>query len=226
MPIKIALLGESMTDCWGECAELSSELKRLFKRSEFSIINHGLNDTRLGYGLHRISNHYLKRGQNTPPLSLSNPDIVIIESFAYNQHSDGPEGLTEYRDTLRRVFDEIEATTDAKILFYLTIPPHRDRFGENVPNFQNTSRVLRQGMADDIKLYLDEARRIAHDEGWQLADVCAEVEKRVEAGQNLRRFINQSNNVYPSQLGFEVTAGVLVQSLDDFRMIDESRSTE
>ena len=218
---KIALLGDSMTDSWGECPALRDELKRLYGRSAFVIENHGLGGTRLGYGLWRISNAYPKNGSQMPPLSMGNPDVVILESFAYNNRADGPEGLTEYRDVLRSVVEEIKATTKAKFLFCITIPPHRDRFVENVPNFYNTSKTQRQRMADESLLYLDEARRIALDEGWPLADVCADVQKRVAAGENLRRFINQGDNIHPSNYGFWVTARVLVRAIDEHRMIEE-----
>lgn len=219
---RIALLGDAMFESWGEeCPELRQELTRLYAYSQFEIENHGLAGTRSGYGLWRIANDYPKNGAIRRALSYSNPDIVIVESFAYTDSADGPEGLTEYRDILRRIWEEIRQTTHAKTLFCVTQPPERNRFLENVPNYVNSSRALRQRMADDVKLYLDEARAIAEDEGWLLADVCAEVERQVAGGEPHRRYIDQNNNCHPSRYGFAAQARVLVRTIDEGRLIEE-----
>lgn len=219
---KIALIGDSMIDKWGaDCPELYQELKRLYSHSEFIIENHGLMGTRAGYGLWRVSNDYQKNGMTCRSLSMFDPHVTIVESFAYSNRADGPEGLSEYRDGLRRLVEEIQATTASQILFCITLPPHRERFMENMPSYFNTSRSTRQRIADDVKLYLEEAGRIAQDEGWPLADVHSEIEKRVLAGESMRRFINQTDNVHPSRYGFEVMASIITRAMDNHRMIEE-----
>lgn len=219
---EVALLGDGMMASWGaECIELHRELTRLYAYTKFGIENHGLLGTRAGYGLWRIGHDYLQDGQLRQSLSYSNPDIVVIESFAYADCADGPEGLTEYRDILRRIWDEVRETTRAKTLFCITLPPHRNHFLEDVPNYRNTSRALRQRMADDVKLYLNEARSIAQDEGWPIADVCEEVEKKVSEKEPMRRFINQSDNLHPSRYGLETMARVIVRAIDEQGMVEE-----
>jgi len=219
---KIALTGDSMMAAWGpECPELLQELRRLFSHTEFSVDNHGLSNTRAGYGLWRMSNDYLADGEQRRSLSVANPDIVIIESFAYANRTDGPEGLGEYRDVLRRMFEEVERTTTAKAVFCITIPPDRDRFMENIPNYAFTSKATRQRMADDVQLYLDEARRIAQDENWPVADLAVEIEKRLDAKEPYRRFINQADNLHPSSYGFTLIAQMLVRTIDEYRMVEE-----
>ena len=70
----LALLGDSMTDCWGEdCPELAAELARRFPHTRFVIENHGLGGTRLGYGLWRIRHDYEKNGALRRCLSLFRP---------------------------------------------------------------------------------------------------------------------------------------------------------
>ena len=219
---KIALTGDSMMATWGpECPELLHEFKRLYSHSDFIIENHALSDTRAGYALWRMGNDYEVNGERRTSLSYSNPDVVIVESFAYTNRADGPEGLGEYRDVLRRMFEEIERTTTAKAIFCITLPPDRDRFMENISNYAFTSKATRQRMADDVQLYLDEARRIAQDENWPVADMAAEVEKRVTAKESYRRFINQADNLTPSRYGFSVIAQLIVRTIDNHRMIEE-----
>ncbi|MDF2439262.1 MAG: hypothetical protein JWN98_246 [Abditibacteriota bacterium] len=219
---KIALIGDSMFDAWGaDCPEMHQELKRLYSHSEFNIENHGLSGSRAGNALWRIGNDYPRNGQLCRCLSMFNPDVTIVESFAYSNSSDGPEGLSEYRDILRRLVEEIQVTTGSQVLFCLGIPPHRDKFLETMPNFFNTSRATRQRMADDVKLYLDEARRIALDEGWAYADVCMDIEKRALAGEHMRRFINQSDCLHPSRYGYQIMANHITRAIDNHRMIEE-----
>lgn len=221
--MKIALLGDSMTEKWGpDCPQLVAELSRLFIRTTFEVENHGLVGTRAGHGLWRVSHDYKDgSGAYRSCLSFGNPDIVIVESFAYTNSSDDAEGLTEYRDVLRRLMEEVERTTAAKILFAVVPGPDRDRYLENSPNYFHTSKITRQRLADRVKLYLEEALSIAQDEGWAVADAYSDVQKRVAAGDNIRRFINQSDTIHPSVYAYETIARVVVRAIDDARMIKE-----
>lgn len=219
---KLALIGDSMFEAWGaDCPEMYQELKRLYSHSEFVIENHGMTGSRAGHALWRISNDYPRDGQVCRSLSMFDPDVTIVESFAYSNRTDGPEGMSEYRDVLRRLVEEIQGTTGSQVLFCLGIPPHREKFLETMPSYFNTSRATRQRMADDVKLYLDEARRIAQDEGWPFVDICVDIEKRVLAGENMRRFINQSDSLHPSRYAYQIMATHITRGIDNHRMIEE-----
>ncbi len=217
----LSLLGDSQFARWGQCRELTTELTRLYGRSTFELVNYGLEGARVGNALFRICAPYESGGQTLPPLSFSNPTIVILESCAHSQFWDGPEGLSEYRDLLRRAWEEVGRTTTAKVLFCLSAAPPRDRFLEGSPLFVNTSKATRARHADGVKMYLDEARAIAHDEGWPLADIGAEIDKRVKAGESVRRFWEQHEGTSLSRYGFEAAARALVRELDNHRFIEE-----
>ena len=143
----------------------------------------------------------------------------MVESFAYNNRADGPAWLEEYDAALRQTVAALHEATRAKVLLHLTIPPNRERFIETVPNFHATSPERRAQMADEVTLYLAEVRRIAGEEGWALADVCAEVQKRVAGGEKLDWFINQSDMIHPSRYGYAISARVIVQALVEQEMI-------
>ena len=217
----LSLLGDSQLARWGECLELTTELARLYSHSSFSLANYGLEGARVGNALHRICAPSENSGKTMVPLSFQNPTIVILESCAHSQFWDGPEGLSEYRDLLRRAWDEIERTTTAKTLFCLSASPPRDRFLEGHPLFVNTSKATRARHADGVKMYLDEARSIAEDEGWPLADIGEEIDKRVKSGESVRRFWEQHEGTSLSRYGFEAAARALVRELDNSRMIEE-----
>ncbi len=217
----LSLLGDSQFARWGDCLELETELARLYSHSTFALSNYGMEGARVGNALHRICAPFEREGKTLLPLSFCNPTIVVLESCAHSQFWDGPEGLGEYRDLLRRVWDEIERTTTAKRLFCLSAPPPRDRFLEGNPLFVNTSKATRARHADGVKMYLDEARAIAEDEGWPLADIGDEIAKRVKAGESVRRFWEQHEGTSLSRYGFEAAARALVREFDNSRMIEE-----
>ncbi|BCM92182.1 hypothetical protein IAD21_04061 [Abditibacteriota bacterium] len=217
----LSLLGDSQFARWGTCLELQVELSRLYTHSTFELANYGLEGARIGNALHRICAPFERDGKTLPPLSFQNPRIVVLESCAHSQFWDGPEGLSEYRDLLRRAWDEIERTTTAKTLFCLSAPPPRDRFLEGNPLFFGTSKATRARHADGVKMYLDEARSIAEDEGWPLADIGEEIEKRVRSGESVRRFWEQHEGTSLSRYGFEAAARALVRELDNNRMVEE-----
>jgi hypothetical protein len=214
----LALLGDGAFGRFGpECPELLAELGRLYTHSTFDILNAGVEDSRMGHVLWRITTD----SEAHKSISYHNPDIVVIESCALSQFWDGPEGLSEYRDLMRRVWDELDKTTTAKKLICLTAPPPRDRFLDGVPRFNNTSKATRGRFADAVKMFVDEARAIAEDEGWPVVDAAAEVDRRIKNGENARRFFDQNDGVYPSRLGYTALAKVLVRVLDNQRFIEE-----
>lgn len=218
----IALLGDSIFERWGDdCPELHAELSRLYTRSTFDIQNHGLEGSRAGNALLRISSDYNKNGRLVRHLAYLNPGIVVVDSCAYSQFWDGPEGLTEYRDLLRRIWDEIERTTTAKSIFFLAAPPPRDRFLDGLPLFSNTSKATRARFADGVAMFLEEARSIVHDEGWPYADAGQELEKVVSEGASIRRYFDQNDGFHPSRFGYELAARVIARALDNNRFIDE-----
>lgn len=221
--LKIALLGDSMMENWGpNCEQLQAELCRLYTRTSFEIDNHGLSGMRAGHGLWRVSHDYKDgRGDYHQCLSFSDPNIVLIESFAYTNCADDAESLSEYRDVLRSLWEEVERTTVAKVLFVVTIPPDREKFLETSNNFYYTSKVTRQRMADRASLYLQEAISIAEDEEWPTADVYSDVLKKVAGGDKLRRYINQSDCLNPSIYGYQAIARVIGRAIDKYEFVKE-----
>ncbi len=220
---RLALLGDGVFHRWGlDCPHLQAEFSRLYTQSTFEIDNHGLLGSRAGNALWRITSDYEKDGVKMRHLSYYNPDLVVIDSFAYTQFWDGPEGLSEYRDLLRRIWEEINRTTTAKCLFTLGAKPIRDKFLDGARNFQNTSKAQRARFADAVTMYLNEAGQIAEDEGWPVADVAGEIDKQIAAGNSPRRYVDGHESMFPSSLGFEMAAKMIVRAADNGRMIEES----
>lgn len=219
--MRVCVLGDSMVERWGPgCPSLDASLRRQNSQVEFEVFNHGLALSRAGNALQRVAQASYGPDGSHPSVASRDPAIVVVESMAYTHRGDGPEGMAEYRDLLRRIADEVRSTTGAHLLFCLALPPHRERFLENDTLHCNTSRATRQRFADDARLYLDEARRIAQDEIWPLADVPSEVEKAIAAGLSLRRLTDQSDSFHPSASGYDLMATVITRAIDFHRMVE------
>ncbi len=219
--LSVCVLGDSMVERWGSgCPSLLAALRRQYSQIEFEVFNHGLAGARAGNSLGRVSQEFYDERGHHASVASRDPQIVVVESMSYSHRGDGPEGMAEYRDLLRRIADEVRSTTRAQFLFCLALPPHRERFLETDFWHRNTSRATRQRFADDVRLYLDEARRIAQDEMWPLADVPAEVEKSIASGVSPRRLTDQSDSLHPSSSGYELMAMVITRAIDFHRMVD------
>ena len=221
-PYRIALLGDGTFAAWNDAKELMAECHRLFTSTHIEIDNHGLAGCRAGHALWCLNNDYADTaGTKRGCVSNGFYDLIIVDSFALTDSEDDVEGLTEYRDVMRRVWDEIERTTTAQRLFHLGPPPDRDKYGESARRYRNVSKATRARHADRVRLYLEEAQRIAADEGWPVADCFADINDKLEKGDRIRRFINQADCLTPSHYGFENMARIIVRAMDTHGLLVE-----
>jgi lysophospholipase L1-like esterase len=220
--IRIVATGDSMTDTAGEgCPALANELGKSFPDKEFEIINQGVGGTRVGYGLWRLENEYEFRDRKNPPLISLEPDIVLLESFSYNNGSDGllGDGLAHFREMHFKIVEKLRAKTKAQIVFVVTIAPEKERFLESVPNFINTPVSIRKWMAEDRVAYLEEAIKIAHDLELPLADVYHASLEAAENGESLSKFINPVDWIHPGEEGHKLAAKVIVETFKKHKLI-------
>jgi lysophospholipase L1-like esterase len=208
--IRIVATGDSMTQTAGDgCPALAAELAKEYPDKEFEIINQGVGGTRAGYGLWRMTNEYEFEKKKCPPLVSLNPDVVILESFAYNNATDGllnDEGLEHFRDMHYKMVETIRGKTDAIIIFVVTIAPDVTHFLESVPSFYNTPKSILACMAKERMRYQEEAIKIAGELQLPLVNVYAETLAAKESGTPLSTFINPEDCIHPSSKGHELTA--------------------
>ena len=193
---------------------LTAELAAEYPDKKFEIINQGVGGTRAGYGLWRLTNEYKVDKKKNPPLVSLNPDLVILESFAYNNATDGllgDEGLEHFRDMHYKMVETIIEETDADIIFVVTIAPDVDHFIETVPCFYNTPKSILRSMAEERMRYLEEAIQIAGDLALPLVNVYDATLAAKKEGTPLKTFINPEDWIHPSLKGHELTARLTVK---------------
>ncbi len=221
--IRIVATGDSMTQSAGEgCPALAAELAKEYPGKEFDIINQGVGGTRAGYGLWRMTNEYEFEKKTFPPLVSLNPDIVVLESFAYNNATDGllnDEGIKHFRDMHCKMVNTIRDKTDANIIFVVTIAPDVNHFLETIPSFYNTPKSILACMAKERMHYLEEAIKIVGELNLPLVNVYAATLAAQKDGIPLSTFINPEDSIHPGPEGHKLTARLIVEVMKTHNMI-------
>jgi lysophospholipase L1-like esterase len=204
--LKIVALGDSMTDTGGEgYPALRKALEKVRSETEFDVYNYGVGSTRVGYGLWRLTHEYEFNNKTYAPLVSLDPDIVLVESFAYNNGSDGPRegGLEHFRDMHYQIVETLKRETNAKIVYVVTIAPDTERFLESVPSFLNTPVGIRRWMAEDRVVYLEEALKIAEELNLPVVNVYQASLDAAKQGIPLGRWITPTDWIHPGEEGHE-----------------------
>jgi len=214
--IRIIATGDSMTDTAGEgCPALAKELANAFPDREFEIINQGVGGTRVGYGLWRLTNDYEHNEKQCKALVSLDPDLVLVESFAYNNGSDGPRdgGIAHFRDMHFKIIDTIRTRTNAEIIAVVTVAPDPEHFVESVPNFKYTPVAIRRWMAGDRVAYLEEMIKIAHELELPLANVYQATLDAQSTGTPLGDFIRDDDCIHPNEKAHELSAQLILEAI-------------
>ncbi len=200
---------------------LAEKLHESYPDKAFELINQGVGGTRVGYGYWRLSNDYEFKGIKYQSLLSLNPDIVLLESFAYNNGSDGPRdgGIDHLRRMHYNIIETIREKTDAVVVAVVTIAPNTERFLETVPNFVHTPVEIRRWMAQDRMAYLEEFEKIAAEFDLPTVNVYRATLNAFDNGVPLDTYINQSDCIHPSDAAHELTAKLIVETFKKHNII-------
>ena len=215
--IKITLIGDSMTQSLENFTELTKILNKKLNDTKIDIINHGVGGTRIGYGIYRVTHNYIYNGINKNCISFDNPDIILLESFAYNNRSDDKYGLESYKKNVIDMISTLQDTMNSKIIMYSTISPDYDNFLKNVPNFINTSKDVLKHMAKQVDWYMEIFKKIADEKHIPFVDIF-NISKKIKKNESIasRYFINQNDGIHPSKFGMEFIAKYLSKEIEKY----------
>ncbi|MDN4075988.1 SGNH/GDSL hydrolase family protein [Fictibacillus terranigra] len=218
----IACLGDSMTAFWGpEMPQLREALSSAFTDQDFELHNYGVGNTRAEYGNYRITHEYPNPFGEGKQKSLSavSPDLVVVESFAYNHRLDGQHHISNYQNILKQIVQTIKETTPAKVLFLVTIPPDKNNFLNNVLPLKDIAVAIRREWAEYTDQYLHAAIDFAEKEELPFANVYQRVLNEIDRGTPIRWFIDQNDNIHPSRYAYLVKAGEIVNAIKKHKLL-------
>ncbi|MBI3384945.1 SGNH/GDSL hydrolase family protein [Candidatus Gottesmanbacteria bacterium] len=165
----IAVLGDSMVETLGqEMWHLKTALHQYYPYAHFNLLNYGDPATDAEFGLHRLTNDFDQMGTRYPSLLSRRPDIVVVESFAYNPWGDGQNDIDRHWLTIAKMIDAIKtASPQTKIILAATIAPNANVFGDGVLNWDAAGKLTK---TNTIKKYLQNIINFAGSEHYPLAD--------------------------------------------------------
>ena len=198
----IALLGDSMMDTLGPNApHLSSALKKTYPATTFVIKNFGVGGTPIDSGIGRI-----------PTIASINPDVIVLESFAYNVSGTTSQGeVDRHWLNLARAVDAIKNNLpNTKIVIAATIAPNSIRFGDGAPGIAFSSKD-KQERTDMIKKYIETAIKFARSEHIPLAD--AYHASLDNSGNGKLALINSGDHIHYSDSGRALMGSKIAQAM-------------
>lgn len=193
----IAILGDSMVDTLGrDLPHLSSFLKSRLPGIKFTLINHGVGAANIESGLSRLTNGYTYLGENRPAVLSQNPDIVVIESFAYNHWDNTQSDLDRQWTTLARMTDTIKSNNpETKIVLAVTVAPYCPTYTDGSANLPPERKYSE---CATVKAYLQNAVSFAGSSGYAVADA---YHVSILNGEGNPKYINQTDHIHPSESG-------------------------
>jgi len=201
--LTVALLGDSMIDVLQpDLPQLREALRKRFPKTEFRLYNFGVGATNMEYALHRLTHEYDYQGRHFPSVLSVKPDVLVIESFAYNNFGDSQEGLDKQWLLLGEMTSRIKKLSPkTKIVLGAAIAPNSSVYGDGIngidwPPDQKRARTI------TVKKYLENLINFAHSQGYPLAD--AYHPSMDKNGEGELEYISSADHLHPSGPGKEL----------------------
>ena len=207
----IAVLGDSMIDVMQpELPQLKNALKNFYPQVQFKLLNYGVGASSLEFGLERLTSNYTYLGKDFPSLLSQNPDIIVIESFAYNHWANNQSGLDRQWLTLAKIVETIKNQSQAKIILAAHIGPDETSLCDGIEGLHLLPKQKRE-KAQNIRAYLQNLINFATSQGYPLADAYHPSLDSNGNGQSI--YVNAGDHLHPSGLGGELFAQKIAEAI-------------
>jgi len=205
--VTIALLGDSMIDTLGtELNHLQNSLSEIYPQTKFNLINFGQGGNNVEDGFKRL-----------PLLFPKRPDIVVIESFAYNNFGNSSDGLNRHWLGLESLVNSLKSNLpQTKILLAATIAPNSVIFANGIKD-AHFSALEKIEKSNTIKLYLENLIAFSASAKLPLADA---YHPSLVSSEGNRNFISTTDNLHPSDYGNQFFCQTLARAISDNRLIN------
>jgi len=197
----IAFLGDSMIDTMGpDLPAVQTHLHALYSMTNFTLKNFGVGATNLDDAIARIAT-----------LAGSHPDIVVLESCAYNPYPNGT-GVDRHWLALAKAVDALRSSIPGvKIIIAATIAPNSTVFGDGAAGISFSAQEKMERVSV-IKQYLDSTVQFAESQHLPLADA---YHASLNAhGDGALTYINTGDHIHYSDAGRNLFAQKVVHALE------------
>jgi len=214
--IDLVLLGDSMIDTLSDSI-CQRSFQRYFPTIKFNLLKYGYGSTNIESAIKRLTEITTYNGFDKPSILSQNPDIIAIESFAYNNFGNSQAGIDRQNQALQKITELIKKQSpDTKIVLASTIAPNSITFANGIKNL-HYSALEKIEKTTTIKLYLQNLINFAGKNNFALADAF----HPSLFGQNgSELLIDSSDHLHPSSLGSEIFCDTLAKSIQDNELIN------
>jgi hypothetical protein len=214
----IAVLGDSMIDTLTpSLPQLRSALKSYYPQADFKLLNYGFGGSNLEYAIYRLSHEYNYLGRQIPSLISQKPDIIVLESFAYNNYGNSQPGLDKQWQELSTIIADIKkALPNTKIVLAATIAPNSTIFGNGIKDV-SFSADQKLEKSTTIRRYLDNLIHFAQSQNYPLADAY-HPSLLNDNGNPL--YINAGDSLHPSGPGGVLFCNIVTKTIFDSQLIN------
>lgn len=215
----ITLLGDSMIDTLGPDGDgLGAILTARYPETTFHVRNAGVGATNIEYGLFRLTHGYTYLGKDYPAVLSNKPDILVVESFAYNPQPLGDGLLDSHWLALAKITDTVRAVSpETKIVIAATISPNSDAFGDGAEglSFSPEERIRK---TDLIKSLLINAGRFAESQNLLFADAFhPSLDGKNDGNPQL---INADDHIHYSPQGADFFRNILADTIISHHLLE------
>jgi len=215
----VVLLGDSMIDTLGAgVPDLHADLIKFFPSTTFTLLNYGVGSTNIDYGLERVTNGYTYLGKNVPSLVSQTPDVVVVESFAYNPYSSDANGIDKHWLQLAAIVNTLKSNLPGvKIIIAATIAPNSTVFGDGAPGI-SLSIADKLSRTNIIKQYLESTVKFAASQRLPSAD--AYHASLDVFGNGRLTYISSSDHIHYSESGRELFAQKVTDAIINDNLLE------
>lgn len=215
----IGLVGDSMIDTMGgNLPELASVLKSRFPGVTFRLLNYGAGATNIDSAEDRLHNSFNYLGTTKPPLFAEHPDIIVLESFAYNHWDNTQSDLDRQWLAIAHLTDVIKsALPDTKIVLAATIAPHCPTYTDGSANLAQPRKQIE---CDAVKAYLQNMVNFATGQKYPLANA---YHASLSGGDGNPKYINGGDHIHPSTEGKILFSQKIADALQSLLKSEEAR---
>ncbi len=216
--VTIAVIGDSMIDTLGsDIPQLSTSLKQYFPSHQFKILNYGVGSSDIEYGTYRLVHDYKYKDVSVPSLVSQHPDIVVVESFAYNNYGNSESGINRHWLAMGALTDVLKKELpDSKIILAATIAPNSVTFANGITDL-HLSSIDKIEKVNTIKLYLQNTVNFAKSEGFFLADA---YHSSLFNNEGFSDYINSTDHLHPSTLGGQFFSDTIADTIFRNKLIE------
>ncbi len=217
-PVTIAVLGDSMIDTLGPgIPALKQALKEYFPKKTFNVLNYGVGSRDVEYGLYRLTNNYEYLGNHVENLISKHPDIVVIESFAYNNYGNSQKGIDRHWLAMGAITTTLQQRLpQVKIVIATTIAPNSIVYGNGIKDL-HLSAMDKIERSNTTKLYLQNAINFASSQGFPLADA---YHPSMTGNDGRREYISSVDNLHPSASGATLFTNLVAETIAKHKLLD------